>query len=255
MIFDTHAHYGDNRFNKDRHKLLMSMKQNGIENIVEVGAGIQSTKDAIALSEKYDFIYSAVGIHPSEVADIDERHMEWLLSLSTKEKVVAIGEIGLDYHYNEPERLVQKKWFKRQLKLAREAMLPVIIHSRDAAEDTLDIIKSDCDIKNGGVIHCFSYSPEIAHIYLDMGFYIGVGGVITFKNSKKLADVVEKAPLDRIVIETDAPYLAPEPYRGKRNCSIYLKYVIDEIARIKKISQKEIIDITERNAKKLYRLD
>lgn len=254
MIFETHAHYGDYKFNEDRHKLLMSMKENGVGNIIEVGAGINSTKDAISLSEKYDFIYAAIGIHPSEVADIDESHMDWLLSLSSKEKVVAIGEIGLDYHYDEPEHFVQKKWFKRQLKLAKEAGLPVIIHSRDAAKDTLDIIKSDCAIENGGVIHCFSYSLEMARIYIDMGFYLGVGGVITFKNSKKLVEVVANVPLNKIVIETDAPYLAPEPYRGKRNCSIYLKYVIDKIAEIKGISQQEVIDITEANAKKLYRL-
>ncbi|HBA98191.1 MAG TPA: hydrolase TatD [Lachnospiraceae bacterium] len=254
MIFETHAHYGDDQFNNDRHELLMSMAENGIGNIVEVGAGVNSTKDAIALSEKYDFIYSAVGIHPSETADIDESIIEWLLSLSSKKKVVAIGEIGLDYHYNEPERNIQKKWFKRQLALAKEAGLPVIIHSRDAAEDTLDIIKSDCAIENGGVIHCFSYSWEMAHIYLNMGFYLGIGGVITFKNSRKLVEVVEKAPIDRIVLETDAPYLAPGPYRGRRNCSVYLKYVIDAVAEIKGITQQEIIDITEKNAKKLYRL-
>lgn len=254
MIFETHAHYGDNRFNSDRHKLLMSMKENGIGDIVEVGAGIKSTEDAVALSDKYSFIYAAVGIHPSEVADIDESHMDWLLSLASKEKVVAIGEIGLDYHYDRPERQVQKNWFKRQLVLAKKAHLPVIIHSRDAAEDTLDIIKSHCALENGGVIHCFSYSLEIARIYLNMGFYLGIGGVITFKNSRKLVEVVEKAPLDRIVIETDAPYLAPEPYRGKRNSSLYLKYVIDEIAAIKGITAQEVIDITEDNAKKLYRL-
>lgn len=254
MIFETHAHYGDDRFNEDRHKLLMSMEENGIGNIVEVGAGIQSTKDAIDLSEKYSFIYAAVGIHPSEVAGIDESHMDWLLSLTSKEKVVAIGEIGLDYHYEKPEQNIQKKWFKRQLELAKKVNLPVIIHSRDAAKDTLDIIKSNCASENCGVIHCFSYSWEIARIYIDMGFYLGVGGVITFKNSKKLAEVVKKAPLDRIVIETDAPYLAPEPYRGKRNCSLYLKYVIDEIAKIKGLTAKEVIDKTEDNAKKLYKL-
>lgn len=254
MIFETHTHYGDDRFNKDRHELLMSMTGNGIGNIVEVGAGIQSTKDAIALSDKYSFIYATVGIHPSEVADIDESHMKWLLSLSSKEKVVAIGEIGLDYHYDEPTRQVQKKWFKRQLELAREASLPVIIHSRDAAEDTLDIIKSSCAIENGGVIHCFSYSWEVARIYIDMDFYLGVGGVITFHNGRKLVEVVEKAPLDKIVLETDAPYLAPEPYRGKRNSSLYLKYVIDEIAEIKGITAQEVMDVTEQNAKKLYRL-
>lgn len=254
MIFETHAHYGDDRFNEDRHELIMSMAENGIGSIVEVGAGIQSTEDAVALSEKYRFIYAAIGIHPSEVADIDESHMEWLLDLASKEKVVAIGEIGLDYHYDKPARQIQKKWFERQLELAKKVHLPVIIHSRDAAKDTLDIIKSNCALENGGVIHCFSYSLEIARIYIDMGFYLGIGGVITFKNSRKLMEVVEKTPMDRIVIETDAPYLAPEPYRGKRNCSLYLKYVIDEIAAIKGITAQEVMDITEDNAKKLYRL-
>ncbi len=255
MIFDTHAHYGDDRFNDDRHELLMSMKENGIGNIVEVGAGIASTNDAVTLSEKYDFIYAAVGIHPSETADIKESDMEWLKSLSTKEKVIAIGEIGLDYHYDEPDKQVQKKWFKSQLELARDVGLPVIIHSRDAAEDTLNIMKDYNAEKIGGVIHCFSYSWEIARIYLDMGFYLGIGGVITFQNSKKLIEVAKNTPLDRIVLETDAPYLAPVPYRGKRNSSLYLKYVVENIAQIKGISEQEVVDITEINAKKLYRIE
>lgn len=255
MIFDTHAHYGDEKFDGDRHTLLMSMEENGIGNIVEVGAGVKSTKDAVNLSEKYDFIYAAVGIHPEEAADIDESHMEWLKELSAREKVVAIGEIGLDYYYDSPDPGIQKKWFIRQLILAGEKGLPVIIHSRDAAKDTLDIIKEYNNGKTGGVIHCFSYSWEIARIYLDMGFYIGIGGVLTFKNSKKLVEVAEKAPLGSIVLETDSPYLAPVPYRGKRNNSVYLKYVVERLAHIKGITQQEVIDATEKNARRLYRLD
>lgn len=253
MIFDTHAHYGDERFDEDRDNLLKSMKENGIGNIVEVGAGIKSTKDAVYLSDKYDFIYAAVGIHPEETANINDSHIEWIRELSSKEKVVAIGEIGLDYYYDEPERTIQKKWFERQLELAKEVNLPVIIHSRDAAQDTLKIMKEHKAEEIGGVIHCFSYSWEMAEIYIDMGFYIGIGGVVTFKNSKKLVEVAKKVPVERIVLETDSPYLAPVPNRGKRNCSIYLKYVVERLAEIKGISEQEIVDITEKNAKKLYR--
>ncbi len=258
MIFDTHAHYSNSRFDADRHGLLMSMKENGIGNIVEVGASVQSTAAAVELSQKYNFIYAAAGIHPQETADTSEKDIEWLKSLASLEKVIAIGEIGLDYHHDEPERPIQKKWFIHQLEIAKETGLPVIIHSRDAAEDTLNIMKTfypaNTD-KTNGVVHCFSYSLEIAKIYLSMGFYLGIGGVVTYKNSKKLIDVVCKAPLDRIVLETDAPYLTPEPYRGGRNSSLYLKYIVEKIAELKGITQQEVINRTEENAKKLYRLD
>lgn len=254
MIFDTHAHYSDSKFDNDRHELLMSMEENGIEGIVEAGADVKSSNDAIKLSGKYSFVYAAAGIHPQETNGIDESHMDWLRAQASKEKVVAIGETGLDYYYRQPERSVQKKWFICQLEIAKDAGLPVIIHSRDAAEDTLDIIKAYNVGETGGVIHCFSYSWEIAKKYIDMGFYLGIGGVLTFKNNRKLTDVLCKAPLDSIVLETDSPYLAPEPYRGKRNCSIYLKYIVEKVAELKQIPQQEVIDITERNAKRLYRL-
>ena len=257
MIFDTHAHYSDHRFDNDRHSLLMSMEENGIGNIVEAGAGIKSTKEAVKLSEEYSFIYAAVGIHPYETADIKEKDMEWLKSLALNKKVVAVGETGLDYHHDEPSRQVQKKWFIRQLEIAKETGLPVIIHSRDAAEDTLNIIKTFYKSDTGeinGVVHCFSYSPEIAKIYVGMGFYLGIGGVVTFKNSRKLIDVVSQIPLDKLVLETDAPYLTPEPYRNERNSSLNLGYVARKIAEIKGITTQEVIDITERNAVKLYRL-
>jgi len=254
MIFDTHAHYSDSRFDNDRHELLMSMEENGVGGIVEAGADVKSSDNAIELSGKYSFVYAAAGIHPQETAGIDESHMEWLGAQASKEKVVAIGEIGLDYYYGQPERPVQKKWFIRQLEIAKDTGLPVVIHSRDAAEDTLNIIKDYNAGETGGVIHCFSYSFEIAKKYIDMGFYLGIGGVVTFKNNRKLTDVVCKAPLDSIVLETDSPYLAPEPYRGKRNCSIYLKYIVERVAELKGVPQQEVIDVTERNAKRLYRL-
>ncbi len=257
MIFDTHTHYSDQRFDNDRNSLLMSMEENGIGNIVEVGAGIKSTKEAVKLSEEYSFIYAAVGIHPYETADIKEEDMEWLKSLALKEKVVAIGEIGLDYHYDKPSRQIQQKWFIRQLEIAKETGLPVIIHSRDAAEDTLNIMKTfyQANVQETyGVVHCFSYSPEIAKIYINMGFYLGIGGVVTFKNSKKLINVVSQMPLDRLVLETDAPYLTPEPDRNKRNSSLNLKYVVEKIAKIKGMTQQEVINITEKNARELYRL-
>ena len=255
MIIDTHAHYDDARFDEDRETLLGSMREAGVGLIVNIGAGIQSTEDTVALSEKYDFMYAAVGIHPEEIDKLAPEHMDWLEELSRREKVVAIGEIGLDYHYDEPERDLQKKWFARQLDLAAGLKMPVVIHSRDAAQDTLEILEEHCDWSQGGVIHCFSYAKEMAQVYLDKGFYLGIGGVVTFKNSKKLKEVVRMAPLERIVLETDAPYLAPVPNRGERNDSRQLVHVVREIAELKEISGEEVIRQTEANARVLYRLD
>lgn len=255
MIFDTHTHYEDERFDEDRDELLKSMKENGIDKIVNVGASINSTKKTVELAHKYDFVYAAVGIHPQDVATLDEKHIEWLKELAADTKVVAIGEIGLDYHYEEPAKAIQKIWFEKQLELAHEVKLPVCIHSREAAKDTLEIMKACNAEKLGGVIHCFSYSTEMAEIYINMGFYIGIGGVITFKNSKKLKEVVQNIPLEHIVLETDCPYMAPVPNRGKRNSSLYLPYVVQAIAQLKGISEEEVIRVTEENAMKLYRLN
>ena len=254
MIFDTHAHYDDDAFKEDQAELLNSMKEHGIGKIVNVGASIQSTKNTLELAEKYPFIYGAVGVHPSETAELDEDKLEWLRTVSRGAKIVAIGEIGLDYYWDEPDRDTQKKWFIRQLNLAREEKLPVIIHSRDAAKDTLDIMKAEKAEEIGGVIHCFSYGTDMAREYLKMGFYLGIGGVLTFNNAKKLKEVVEYAPIDRMVLETDCPYLSPVPYRGKRNSSLNLPYVIDAISEIKGMDKQQVIDITEQNAKKLYRM-
>lgn len=254
MIFDTHAHYGDHRFDEDRNELLLGMKEKGIGNIVEVGADKGSTATAVEMAEKYDFVYAAVGVHPSDVEELTEADMQWLGALTEKKKVVAVGEIGLDYYYDEPDRELQKKWFIRQLQVAAQCKMPVIIHSRDAAQDTLEIMNEHCDYSQGGVIHCFSYSPEMARIYLDKGFYLGIGGVVTFKNSKKLKEVVEMAPLEQLILETDAPYLTPVPNRGKRNDSSQLTFVAEEIARIKGIDVQKVVQTTRENAEKMYRL-
>ena len=255
MIFDTHAHYDDEQFDIDREELLGKMQEAGIETIVDVGASIATTKKALELAHRYDFIYAAVGVHPSEVAELDDDSIELLRGLSRDEKCVAIGEIGLDYHWPEPEPELQKLWFKRQLNLARQENLPVIIHSRDAAADTLEILRDERAEEIGGVVHCFSYSKEVARECLKMGFYIGIGGVLTFKNARKLVEVMEDTPMDRILLETDCPYLAPEPFRGKRNSSLYLPYVVQKMAEIKGISADEVISITRENARTMYGLN
>lgn len=254
MIFDTHAHYDDDAFDDDREILLAGMQEQGIEHIVNVGASLTSCRQTLALIGQYDFMYGAIGVHPSESAELDEESFAWLSQAAREKKVVAVGEIGLDYYWEEPEHDIQKKWFVRQLELAREIKLPVIIHSREAAQDTLEIMKEHHAEEIGGVIHCYSYSLEMAKEYEKMGFYFGIGGVLTFQNAKKLREVVEYLPLERIVLETDCPYLSPVPNRGKRNSSLNLRYVAEKIAEIKNISYDVIIEETEKNAKKLYQL-
>lgn len=254
MIFESHAHYDDERFDEDRDQLLSSMQENGIEYIVNIGSDIESVKTTIELTKKYSFIYGAVGVHPSDVGELDDTKIEWLYEQSKNDKVVAIGEIGLDYYWEKEEaaKEIQKKCFVAQLNIAKKANLPVVIHSRDAAKDTLDIMKSEKADKIGGVVHCFSYSKEMALEYVNMGFYIGIGGVITFSNAKKLKEAVEVIPLEKIVLETDCPYLAPVPNRGKRNSSLNLPYIAKEIANIKGVTYEEVVALTNTNAKELF---
>lgn len=252
MIFETHAHYDDKAFSEDRDTLLDSFKENGIEYVINVGASIESTKQTIALMEKYPFVYGALGVHPSDTADLNEENFAWLKEQLSLEKAVAVGEIGLDYYWDEPDRSIQKHWFERQLLLAREIKKPVSIHSREAAQDTLEMMKSAKADEVGGVIHCFSYGREMAREFLNMDFYFGIGGVVTFSNAKKLKDAVAYIPMDKILLETDSPYLAPVPYRGKRNCSLYIPYIAKEIADIKGLTQEEVIEITNQNAKRLF---
>lgn len=252
MIFDTHAHYDDEAFNEDRDVILSDLHLQGIEKIINIGATLESTGATVELMQKYPFIYGAVGVHPEGVTEMTDESMDWLKELCRYNKTVAVGEIGLDYYWDEPEREIQKYWFRRQLQLAKEEKLPVVIHSRDAAKDTIDIMKEEHSEQTGGVIHCYSYSKETAKIFLDMGFVFGIGGVITFKNAKKLKEAVEYIPMDAILLETDCPYLAPEPYRGKRNNSMYLSHVVAKIAEIKGISTDKVEQITMENAIRVF---
>ncbi len=254
MIFDTHAHYDDEAFDEDREELLSSLPEAGIRGVVNVGASMESTERSLSLAARYPFIYAAVGVHPGECGRMKEEDIRRLRVLSEEEKAVAVGEIGLDYYWDEPDRKIQKKWFDRQLDLAREVRLPVIIHSRDAAKDTLDMMKAARAGEIGGVIHCFSYGKEMAREYLNMGFFLGIGGVVTFQNGKKLKEVVEYAPLSQIVLETDSPYLSPVPLRGRRNSSKNLPYVVEMIGRIKNIDRETVERETWQNALRLYRL-
>lgn len=251
MIFDTHAHYDDEAFDDDREQLLERMRNRGVEYIVNVGASMASCKSTIGLIRRFPYVYGALGIHPDDIAELKEEDYQWLGKSIYKPKIVAVGEIGLDYHWNDNKEQ-QIKAFERQMDIAREAELPIIVHSRDAAQDTYEVMKSNHAHELGGVIHCFSYAKEMAEKFLDMGLYLGIGGVITFSNAKKLREVVEYMPMEQMLIETDCPYLAPVPNRGKRNDSFNLPYVVSKIAEIKGISSDEVIDITNANAKKLY---
>mgnify|MGYP002510331276 CR=1 FL=1 len=255
MIFESHAHYDDEAFDEDRKELLLSFKENGIDKVVNVGASLESCRITLALMGEYPFIYGAMGVHPSETGGLDEDDFAWLRKQCGVDKVVAVGEIGLDYHWKEPEISVQKKWFERQLALAEEVRLPVIIHSRDAAKDTLDMMQALHAERTGGVVHCYSYTKEMAREYLDMDFYFGIGGVITFQNARKLKEAVEYIPIDRILLETDSPYLSPEPYRGRRNSSLNLPYVAQAVAELKGMSYEEVVAATTANAERLFRLD
>lgn len=254
MIFDTHSHYDDEAFDEDREALLYNMRTSGVERIVNVGADIVSSRTALALAERYDFMYCALGVHPSETGSLTEADMDWIREHANHKKVVAIGEFGLDYHWPEPDAATQKKWFYRQIELAKEVQLPIIIHSREAAAETMAVLTETKAYECGGVIHCYSYSPEMAKEYVKMGFYIGIGGAVTFKNAKKLKKTVEELSLGDIVLETDCPYLAPEPMRGKRNDSSLLVHVAEKIAQLKRVSVDEVIDVTTKNAQKLYHL-
>lgn len=251
MIFETHAHYDDGQFDEDREQLLAGLQEAGIETVVNVGATLEGCLSTIRLAEQYPFIYAAFGVHPDEVGTLDEEKFSWLKEKLSHEKVVAVGEIGLDYYWDQESHEVQKKWFLRQLEAAREAGLPVIIHSREAAADTLEMMKEyGQDLK--GIIHCYSYSVEHAREYVKMGYLLGIGGVVTFKNARKLKEVVEEIPLEALVLETDCPYLAPVPNRGKRNSSLNLPLIAEEIAAIKQISCEEVITQTRENARKLF---
>lgn len=256
MFFDSHAHYDDEAFDEDRYELLDSFPENNIDYIVNASSNMNSSELSVELSNKYRYIYATIGVHPNEVQNLTENDIDILENMyRNNNKVVAIGEIGIDYHYGKQNSELQKYWFKNQLNLAKKLNLPVVIHSRDAAQECFDIIKESCmSLKRNGVIHCYSSSAEMAFQYIDMGFYIGIGGVLTFNNSKKTAEVVEKIPISKILIETDSPYLSPVPNRGKRNDSRNLIYIVEKIAQIKQMDVNKVAKVTCENAKAVFNI-
>lgn len=255
MIFDTHAHYDDEAFDIDREELLKSLPEHGVKYVVDASSTVESVELVLELADNYPFIYAAVGIHPNETLQLGEESMAWLKEKAKHPKNVAIGEIGLDYYDDPVDRTVQKLWFERQMELARELKLPLIIHSRDAANDTYGLLKNARAEEMGAIIHCFGYGVEQARQYLNMGFLLGIGGVVTFTNARKLKEVVEYAPLEQLVLETDCPYLSPVPYRGRRNSSINLTYVAREIARLKNVDYDTVLRVTNKNARSFYRIE
>lgn len=256
MLFDSHAHLNDERFDEDRDELIKSLREKNVDLVVNPGADIETSKSAVELSNKYDFIYAAVGVHPHDVSELDDSAIETLREMATKNnKVVAIGEIGLDYYYDHSPREVQKEWFKKQILLANELKLPIIIHDRDAHADTFDIIKEYKSDEIGCVLHCYSGSVELAREYIKMGCYISIPGTVTFKNSRKVREVAREITLDKLFIETDSPYMAPEPHRGKRNDPSLVTFVADKIAQEKGISYEEVCEKTKENAKIFFGIE
>lgn len=251
MLFDTHAHFDDEQFDKDRNEVLTSLAGYGVTNIVNIGADIDGSEKSVSLAEQYPFIYATVGVHPSETKNMTEKDIDRLRELAAHPKVRAIGEIGLDYHYDDnapPD--VQRHWFMRQLELAKELDMPVVIHDRESRGECLQILK-DMKVSNG-VVHCFSGSAETAKEVLRLGMMISFTGVLTFKNARKAVEACKIVPMDRLMIETDCPYMAPEPHRGKRNFSGYVEFVARKIAEIKDLTYEEVAEITYKNAKRFY---
>lgn len=252
MLFDTHAHYDDEKFAEDRYEVIEKAYESGVSYIINASTDIKSCEDSLAYAHRYEYVYAAVGIHPHEVSGIDDNTLDRVAQLAKDEKVIAIGEIGLDYYYDFAPREIQKHWFAQQINLARELKLPIIVHDRDAHQDSMDIIKQQKANEVGGVFHCYSGSVEMAKELLKHNFYISVGGSLTFKNAKKLVEVVQWIPLDKLLIETDCPYLTPEPFRGKRNDSSYVRLVAEKVAQIKDMSFEMVAEATFNNAKKLF---
>ena len=252
MLFDTHAHMNDPCFDEDREQVLLGLKDKGVEFMMNVGCCLESSRDCVAMAERYPFVYASVGTHPDSADEVDDAVLEEYRKLCKHEKVMAVGEIGLDYYYETIPRDVQQRAFRLQMELAKELGMPVIVHERNAHEDGMKIVKEFKGVT--GVFHCYSGSAEMARQLVDMGWYIGFTGVLTFKNARKAVETAERIPLDRIVLETDCPFMAPEPFRGKRNDPGYLYRMAERLAEIRGISVEEVTEITTQNAKRLYRM-
>ncbi|ADU28331.1 TatD family hydrolase [Evansella cellulosilytica] len=252
MLFDTHVHLNADQYEEDVNEVIERALANEVTNMVVVGFDEKTIPKAIQLAETYDFIYAAVGWHPVDAIDFEERHLQWLKELSSHEKVVAIGETGLDYHWDKSPKSVQKEVFRKQIQLAKEVKLPLIIHDREAHQDIVNILKEEDAQEVGGIMHCFGGDLHIAKQCLDLRFHISFGGPVTFKNAQLPKDVAKEIPMDRILVETDAPYLAPHPYRGKRNEPAYVKLIAEKIAELKEINVVDFAKMTTENAKKLF---
>ncbi len=255
MLFDSHAHYDDDRFSEDADEVIQSAYDSGVRYILNAGSDIASSRKSIKLSEKFSYVFAAAGVHPHEAAKLQNDDEKTIIELCDHPKVAALGEIGLDYYYDFSPREVQKSWFSKQLSIAKELGLPVIIHNRDAHEDTLEMVKSHAPFEASGVFHCFSGSWDMAKELLNLGFYISFAGPITFKNAKKSVEVLKNMPMDRILIETDCPYLTPEPFRGRRNNSSFVRLVAEKVAESRGIPLEEAARITTENAKRLFRVN
>jgi len=250
MYFDTHAHYDDRRFNEDRDELLGSMEDGGVALILNSAITLRSAKFSLTLADRYPFVYASVGVHPHDSKSMTDDTVSELERLLSHPKAMAVGEIGLDFHHNFSPPDIQKKRFREQLELARRVKKPVIIHERESLRDTLDTIRDFRDLK--GVLHCFSGSWETAKTILDMGWYLSFTGVITFQNARRALEVLERMPADRIMLETDCPYLAPEPMRGRRNSSLYLPYIAEKVAQIRGITTEEAAELTMKNGRRFF---
>ncbi|MCM2991146.1 TatD family hydrolase [Bacillus safensis] len=255
MLFDTHAHLNAEQYNEDLEQVIERAKSEKVEKIVVVGFDRPTITRAMELIEEYDFIYAAIGWHPVDAIDMTDEDLAWIKDLSQHEKVVAIGEMGLDYYWDKSPKDVQKEVFRRQIALAKEVNLPIVIHNRDATEDVVTILKEEGAAEVGGIMHCFTGSLEIAKACMEMNFYISFGGPVTFKNAKKPKEVVKEIPSDRLLIETDCPYLTPVPFRGKRNEPSYVKYIAEQIAELREISFEQLAELTTKNAKKVFRIN
>ncbi|MEH7650572.1 TatD family hydrolase [Bacillus safensis] len=255
MLFDTHAHLNAEQYNEDLEQVIERAKSEKVEKIVVVGFDRPTITRAMELIEEYDFIYAAIGWHPVDAIDMTDEDLAWIKDLSQHEKVVAIGEMGLDYYWDKSPKDVQKEVFRRQIALAKEVNLPIVIHNRDATEDVGTILKEEGAAEVGGIMHCFTGSLETAKACMEMNFYISFGGPVTFKNAKKPKEVVKEIPSDRLLIETDCPYLTPVPFRGKRNEPSYVKYIAEQIAELREISFEELAELTTKNAKKVFRIN
>lgn len=252
MLFDTHVHLNAEQFSEDLNEVIDRARMEGVQYMVVVGFDRPTIIKAMELIEEYDFIYASIGWHPVDAIDMRDEDLDWIEELAKHPKVVAIGEMGLDYYWDKSPKDVQQEVFRKQIQLAKKVKLPIVIHNREATADIVTILKEENAAEVGGIMHCFSGSVEVAKECVDMNFYISLGGPVTFKNAKKPKEVAQEIPLNKLLIETDCPYLAPHPYRGKRNEPSYVKLVAEQIAELKGLSFEEVSQVTTENAKILF---